>query len=576
MAKALYRKYRPQTFSDVVGQSAISRILSRQVESGTPTHAYLFTGSRGTGKTSCAKILAKAVNCEHPDHGDPCNTCDTCRGIDDGSVLDILEIDAASNNGVDDVRELRSDANFVPTSGKYRVYIIDEVHMLSISAFNALLKLLEEPPAHSIFILATTEVHKIPATILSRCQRYDFRRIEAVDIIGRINYIAAEEGFTVTEGAAALIARLADGAMRDALSILDLCRADTNEITEPAVALAAGLCNSSHLFDIFDMLSCGKGSELLMLTGELYHAGVDMRQLCNELCNHSRNLMLIKTLKEPEKLIVEPTETIAKLRVQAQSLELSRIFDYMSAFEDTALKIGRGTAGYSSVELMFIRLCAPAQSDSVEGLRTRIEALERALVSQDGQIAAPQSAKPEPAPKPEPEPVQQPEPASAEQMPTAQPDIIIDEPAEEPPAQPPEEQSAPPAEEPVIAEQPESSAPPTPPEPTETGEPQKLQVWHEVMQALMPINPMMYAVLDGSAAYVDGEYLLIDTDNPHFREMVKEGKRHRDTIRTAVMQVTGRLYKLGPYKRAQAEMPAETDPLDDFVDNNRFVKIIND
>ena len=219
---ALYRKYRPAFFADVVGQEHITHTLQSEVAAGNPAHAYLFTGSRGTGKTTCAKILAKALNCKDPRNGDPCGECEVCRGIDDGSVLDVLEIDAASNNGVDNIRDLRDEANFTPAVGRYRVYIIDEAHMLSPGAFNALLKIMEEPPAHVVFILATTEVHKIPATILSRCQRFDFYRIPREAIASRLEYIAGQEGFTVTREAAELIAGLSDGALRDAISLLDL------------------------------------------------------------------------------------------------------------------------------------------------------------------------------------------------------------------------------------------------------------------------------------------------------------------------------------------------------------------
>ena len=221
MYQALYRKYRPQTFSDVVGQKNVTDTLRSQLETGKLSHAYLFTGTRGTGKTSCAKILAKAVNCENPNHGDPCGLCPSCRAIDEGSCMDVLEIDAASNNGVDSVRVLRDDAIYTPGTVKMRVYIIDEVHMLSISAFNALLKIIEEPPEHLLFILATTELHKVPATILSRCQRFSFRRISQEDIAARLQYVAYQENIDLDDGAARVLARLADGGMREGLSLLD-------------------------------------------------------------------------------------------------------------------------------------------------------------------------------------------------------------------------------------------------------------------------------------------------------------------------------------------------------------------
>lgn len=247
MYRVLYRKWRPQTFEEVYGQPHITATLKNELVSGRVAHAYLFTGSRGTGKTTCAKILSKAVNCLSPHDGDPCNECEICRGIDNGSVLDVIEIDAASNNGVDNIRDLRDEANFTPVKAKYRVYIIDEVHMLSTGAFNALLKILEEPPEHVIFILATTEVHKLPATILSRCQRFDFKRITPEDICARLQYVAEHENITLDEDAAALIAKVADGALRDALSLLDRCCAVDEHITSEVVTKSAGLAGRDYL-----------------------------------------------------------------------------------------------------------------------------------------------------------------------------------------------------------------------------------------------------------------------------------------------------------------------------------------
>ena len=252
MYQVLYRKYRPKVFSDVVGQSHITSTLKNEVETGKLSHAYLFTGSRGTGKTTCAKILAKAVNCLNPINGNPCCECEICKGIESGAILDVVEIDAASNNGVDNIRDIRDESAFAPASCKYRVYIIDEVHMLSIGAFNALLKTLEEPPAHVKFILATTEVHKIPATILSRCQRFDFKRVDSESMVSRMRFIANEEGFTLDEEAALLIAKIADGGMRDALSVLDQCVSREKHITTETVCSVAGLTGRQHLFDLAD------------------------------------------------------------------------------------------------------------------------------------------------------------------------------------------------------------------------------------------------------------------------------------------------------------------------------------
>ena len=286
MYRALYRKWRPQRFEDVVAQRGIVTALRNQVASGRVGHAYLFTGVRGTGKTTCAKIFAKAVNCLHPHNGDPCGECEICRGIDNGSILDVVEMDAASNNGVDDIRDLRDETAYTPSACHYKVYIIDEVHMLSTAAFNALLKTLEEPPAHVIFILATTEIQKVPATILSRCQRYDFTRIGPEDIAQRVEYIAGQEGLELTTGGAELISRLADGAMRDALSILDTCAGVTAKIDADVVRRMAGVTDRSYLFHISDALEAQDGAAALAQLAALRQQSVDVKRLTEELIAH--------------------------------------------------------------------------------------------------------------------------------------------------------------------------------------------------------------------------------------------------------------------------------------------------
>ena len=292
MYRALYRKWRPQRFEDVVAQRGIVTALRNQVASGRVGHAYLFTGVRGTGKTTCAKIFAKAVNCLHPHNGDPCGECEICKGIDNGSILDVVEMDAASNNGVDDIRDLRDETAYTPSACHYKVYIIDEVHMLSTAAFNALLKTLEEPPAHVIFILDTTEIQKVPATILSRCQRYDFTRIGPEDIAQRVEYIAGQEGLELTTGGAELISRLADGAMRDALSILDTCAGVTAKIDADVVRRMAGVTDRSYLFHISDALEAQDGAAALAQLAALRQQSVDVKRLTEELIAHYRALML--------------------------------------------------------------------------------------------------------------------------------------------------------------------------------------------------------------------------------------------------------------------------------------------
>ncbi len=299
MYQALYRKYRPKNFDEVVGQEHITSVLKQEIASGRIGHAYLFTGSRGTGKTSCSKIIAKAVNCPHPQDGNPCGVCDICRGIDDGSILDVTEIDAASNNGVDNIRDLREEANFTPAVTKYRVYIIDEVHMLSIGAFNALLKIMEEPPEHVIFILATTEVHKIPATILSRCQRFDFKRISPQVIAQRVIEVCQRENIDIQLPAAELIGRLAEGGMRDALSLLDVCSSSSEQITVEQVRQSAGLAVSDSLFAIGDAVLAQDIPAVLQEIDRMFANSVDFEKMCVQLISHYRGLMMAKALKDP-------------------------------------------------------------------------------------------------------------------------------------------------------------------------------------------------------------------------------------------------------------------------------------
>ena len=296
MYQALYRKYRPQTFDDVVGQQAVTQTLKTQLQSGKLSHAYLFTGSRGTGKTSSAKILAKAVNCENPQDGNPCNYCSACRAIDSGACMDVLEIDAASNNGVDNVRDLRDDAIYTPSQVKMRVYIIDEVHMLSISAFNALLKIIEEPPKHLLFILATTELHKVPATILSRCQRFSFRRISQEDIAARLQYVAYEENIDLDASAARILARLADGGMRDGLSLLDQCASATEgELNADKVYACLGIAGIHECGKLMERIAQQDSAGALEILNRLYANGKDLGALLDELACLTRDFMVLKT-----------------------------------------------------------------------------------------------------------------------------------------------------------------------------------------------------------------------------------------------------------------------------------------
>ena len=399
MYQALYRKYRPQTFDDVVGQMAITQTLKTQLTSGKTSHAYLFTGSRGTGKTTCSKILAKAVNCLNPENGNPCNRCAACRSIDDGSCMDVLEIDAASNNGVDNVRDLRDDAIYTPSQVKKRVYIIDEVHMLSISAFNALLKIIEEPPEHLLFILATTELHKVPATILSRCQRFSFRRISQEDIASRLQFVAYQENIDMDESAARVLARLADGGMRDGLSLLDqVASATTGELTAEAVYNCLGIAGEQRCGELMTCVADHDTRKALELFNRLYTEGKDLSAMLDELACLTRDLLVMKTA---------PGAGITMLSGVASDQEVSQLVDrffsgelvrMMTLIQETLAGFTRSASRRMDAELCMVNLCQPELSLDAESLNARLTRLEDQLKSGSFVVAAQQ---PKAAPKPE-------------------------------------------------------------------------------------------------------------------------------------------------------------------------------
>ena len=387
MYRALYRKWRPQRFEDVVGQRAIVAALKNQVASGRVGHAYLFTGVRGTGKTTCAKIFAKAVNCLNPQGGDPCCQCAVCRGIDGGSILDVVEMDAASNNGVDDIRDLRDETAYTPSSCTYKVYIIDEVHMLSTAAFNALLKTLEEPPAHVIFILATTEIQKVPATIRSRCQRYDFTRISPEDIAGRVAQVAAAEQLSLTDKAAALIARLADGALRDALSILDTCAGVTADIDENVVRRMAGVTDRSYLFRISQAVSARDAAGALAELAALRQQSVDVKRLTEELIAHYRSLMLAALPGGQELLSgVSPDEEALYLE-QGPALGRREAVRAIRALGVALEHMARGSDQRIELELALFSLTEPVQTQQAA-------AVPAAAAAQPARQAVPAASQP--------------------------------------------------------------------------------------------------------------------------------------------------------------------------------------
>ena len=427
MYQALYRKWRPKTFSDVVGQEHVAETLQRQVAEGRLSHAYLFTGTRGTGKTTCAKILAKAVNCEHPENGNPCNKCQSCLGIESGGFLDVMELDAASNNGVDHVRALRDEAIYSPAQVKKRVYIIDEVHMLSIAAFNALLKILEEPPEHLMFILATTELHKVPATILSRCQRFAFRRILPREIVGRLNYIAEQEGIDLRPDGAELLAHIADGALRDALSLLDQCAAAGGTIDSAAVLDALGLAGNLQTAQLMDCVLRRDTKAALLLLHRLYGSGKDVGAVLGELSALARDLLISETAPEGGAALLTggyDSQTMDGLLRQADS---ARLIAICTTLQRTAADMNVSVNRRTDAELCLLKLCDETLSGDLSAINARLARLEQQMATGVRYAAAESTAQVVPAP------AEKPAPARAAAKPTA----VEDE------APPPWEDSAP-------------------------------------------------------------------------------------------------------------------------------------
>ena len=451
MYQALYRKWRPKTFSDVVGQEHVTETLQRQVAEGRLSHAYLFTGTRGTGKTTCAKILAKAVNCEHPENGNPCNKCQSCLGIESGGFLDVMELDAASNNGVDHVRALRDEAIYSPAQVKKRVYIIDEVHMLSIAAFNALLKILEEPPEHLMFILATTELHKVPATILSRCQRFAFRRILPREIVGRLNYIAEQEGIDLRPDGAELLAHIADGALRDALSLLDQCAAAGGTIDSAAVLDALGLAGNLQTAQLMDCVLRRDTKAALLLLHRLYGSGKDVGAVLGELSALARDLLISETAPEGGAALLTggyDGQTMDGLLRQADS---ARLIAICTTLQRTAADMNVSVNRRTDAELCLLKLCDETLSGDLSAINARLARLEQQMTAGVRYAAAESTAQVVPAP------AEKPAPARAAAKPTA----VEDE------APPPWEDSAP-----APADRSFDDAPPPYGEPAEPERPQ--------------------------------------------------------------------------------------------------------
>lgn len=567
MYQVLYRKYRPRVFADVYGQDHVTSTLKNEIKEGRISHAYLFTGSRGTGKTTCAKILAKAVNCPNAVDGEPCNTCEICKGLDSGTIYDVVEIDAASNNGVDNIRDLREEVNYTPTRGKYRVYIIDEVHMLSTGAFNALLKTLEEPPAHVIFILATTEVHKLPATILSRCQRFDFKRIQPETMAVRLQQVAGLEGMELAPDAATLIARIADGALRDGLSILDQCAGRSKQITAQLVSEVAGLAGREALYRLSDAVLARDSSAAVEELAQLHENSYDMERLCVEMINHFRNFMMVKTVKKSRELIICTDDEYKHIEESAGQFTLAQILRGLDLFQSTLVKIKGGATPRIEMEMAFIRLCEPKLETDPDAINQRLSALERAV--QNGMPATSVKAVQSPAPAARPAPTQPtvpptPQPTPAAAAPAPEPEPVPATSAE--PVSAPVPEPAPVQPEPPVPLEPAAATPS--PAPAADSEQKLFMQWADLMEILHRTDIALFGVLSGSQGYTRGEFFLIDSPNPTIKEFIKIST-HAKAIRAALHELTGHNYKLGLFKKKSTEQSPRRDPLEDLLSKAR-------
>lgn len=535
-----------------MGQEHITTTLKNEIKNDRPSHAYLLIGSRGTGKTTCAKLIAKAVNCQNPREGSPCGVCDICRGVDNGSMVDIVEIDAASNSGVDNIRELREEAVFLPNVTKYRVYIIDEAHMLSMGAVNALLKIIEEPPAHVIFILATTELHKIPATIQSRCQRFDFGRIDAKVIARRLAYVAFQEGIAYEEDALEMVARLADGGMRDALSLLDLCAAYNGTVTADVVSRAAGLAGQEYLFDISKALEAGDVPGVMSVIQEVGKRGIEYDRLCQQLVTHYRNLLLAATVKDPGDFIICLPQTLEQYMAQGAQLSPTRIVYVIKILQDTQAAMTRTTSRRTQLELAMIRLCDLRLESSTEALLARIEALETRLNYLGAGQPLPMPGTEEEQERPLAAPV-----SSSTPLQSSYPDKALRQSAGSVSQVP---------KQPLVTQ----ALPVCPPSGGD-GPPPPMPQWGEVLARLSQANKALWGALKGSAAYLSGNRVLIQCDNPVFAQLMRSNEYTKHSLKAAIAEVTGTKYGIGPYlpSTPQEEKPSAAAPLNDLLEAAR-------
>lgn len=574
MYQALYRKWRPRTFDDVVGQEHVVSTLRNELASGKLAHAYLFTGSRGTGKTTLAKIFAKAVNCQHPTDAGPCLACEICRGVDDGTILDVVEQDAASNNGVDYIRALKEETSFTPVRAAYRVYILDEVHMLSIGAVNALLKIMEEPPPHVIFILATTEVQKIPETLLSRCQRFDFRRLTQEQIVGRLRQIASAEGATLQPGAGERIASLVNGGMRDAIGLLDQTMAVSNEITVENVDMVAGVAGRDHLFRLSEAVRQSDAGAVFTVIDELYERSFDVDRLCGDLHSWFRDLMLVKTCRDAARFVSVPSD-LPRLTEQAGGFTLPVILHAMSALQQAQLALTRAVSARSLLETTLLKLTDPRLDDSPEALLRRIEKLETRLtrsgaVSESAPVRVPKEkasapvASGQPASPVPPAPVPETPPAPRPERRPDLPSSLVASPLSDVPeaVQPPEPGGLP-APVPPVASSVEPVASASAPrasqeiaEASAQARPIPDEEWTGIVAAVGQINQPLCGALFGSKGYLSGQRVLI-SGSDFFLRMIREDPGAKKSLKTVLAEHYGQPFGIGPYNAVQKETPLD-------------------
>lgn len=575
MYQALYRKWRPRVFEDVVGQPNIVKTLENEVKNGRIGHAYIFTGSRGTGKTTCAKILSKAVNCLNPHDGNPCNECENCKGIDNGSLLDVVEIDAASNNGVDSIRDLREETIYSPASAKYRVYIIDEAHMLTPGAFNALLKTLEEPPSYVIFILATTEIAKIPETILSRCQRFDFQRIPQKDIINRLNYVAEQEKIELEPAAASMIAKLCDGAMRNALSLLDQCSSD-KIVNEEKVAIAAGLTDRKYLFEISDSVINKNPANALKVIDSLYKMSKDMEKLCQELISHFRDIMVVKSLESPFDIVTCTTEEKQKLEDSAKAFSNEELLHAIDTLEETLIALKRNIVQRVTIETCILRLCNPYIDTSKSALLRRIEELEDKLSSGNFVVGNTSFEKPVNSIKDKTTIEQQKTELNSNLKTTEAPTKstkVKNEVAEEKVSDNPTKK-----ETPKVETSKKSTAETDPTFQFDDSKDGEFTCWQEVIDAVHEHEPSLSGFLKGAKATIVKEYVEVRSDNPFFADFASQ-KQNQLIILAGIRKATKKPYKLRiPTDQLKKDSQGSTneknlDSIDEILDNAKNLGI---